>query len=71
MEFDSSEEAKWVLENGSRIYKGDVMHLECEAKQDLTLGFHSRVDKGRIVLLLILDDRNQLLNLQNNPNSQA
>ena len=28
LEFDSSEEAKWVLVNGTRIFKGDVLHLE-------------------------------------------
>ena len=28
MEFDSTKEAKWVLENGSRIYRGDVIHLK-------------------------------------------
>ena len=28
LEFDSSEEAKWVMENDSRIFRGDVMHLE-------------------------------------------
>ena len=28
MEFDSAKEEKWVLENGSRIYRGDEIHLE-------------------------------------------
>ena len=27
LEFDSSDEAKWVLENG-RSFKGDFLHLE-------------------------------------------
>ena len=27
-EFDLSEEVKWVLENETRIFKGDVLHLE-------------------------------------------
>ena len=27
LEFDSAEETNWVLENGSRIYRGDVIHL--------------------------------------------
>ena len=26
--FDSSEEANWVMENGSRIFRGEVLHLE-------------------------------------------
>ena len=26
--FDSSEEANWVMENGSRIFRGEVMQLE-------------------------------------------
>ena len=28
MGFDSSEEASWVMENGSRIFRGEVLHLE-------------------------------------------
>ena len=28
MGFDSSEEANWVMENGSRIFRGEVLHLE-------------------------------------------
>ena len=28
LEFDSSEEARWVLENGRRWFKGDPLHLE-------------------------------------------
>ena len=43
MDFDTVEEAKWVLENGSRIYRGDVIHLEwwnpsigCVGKKDQT-----------------------------------
>ena len=27
-EFDSNEEARWVLENGRRWFKGDPLHLE-------------------------------------------
>ena len=41
MEFDLAEEAKWVLEYGSRIYKGNMIHLEwwnpfvgCVSKKD-------------------------------------
>ena len=43
MEFNSAEEAKWVMENGSRIYRGDVIHLEwwnpsdgCVGRKDQT-----------------------------------
>ena len=28
MEFDSSEEANWVMENGSRIFRGKAMNLK-------------------------------------------
>ena len=28
MGFDSSEEANWVMENGSGIFRGEVLHLE-------------------------------------------
>ena len=28
IEFDSSEEANWVMENGSRIFQGEAMNLE-------------------------------------------
>ena len=41
LEFSSPKEAKWVLENGSRIFKGDAWHLEwwnpsinCMCKKD-------------------------------------
>ena len=50
MEFDSAEEAKWVLENGSRIYRGDVMHLkwwnpyvECVGRKDQAMEAWIRV----------------------------
>ena len=52
MEFDSAEEAKWVLENGSRIYRGDMIHLEW---WNPSVGCVSRKDQISKALIRVVD----------------
>ena len=51
LEFDSLDEAKWVLENGRRSFRGDFLHLEW---WNPTIGCARRKDQAKEAWIRVL-----------------